>query len=54
MREHGLDYFENSRRATYVQQEYARRNPNEWEGYSEVCWGLTACEGPGPKGTGSR
>jgi hypothetical protein len=49
MREHGLDYFENSRRATYVQQEYARRNPNEWEGYSEVCWGLTACEGPGPK-----
>jgi len=49
MREHGTDYFENSRRATYVQQEYARRNPNEWEGFSEVCWGLTACEGPGPK-----
>jgi hypothetical protein len=49
MRSHGLDYFENSRRATYVQQEYARRNPKEWEGYSEVCWGLTACEGPGPR-----
>ena len=49
MREHGLDYFENSRRATYAQQEYARRNPNEFKGYSEVCWGLTACEGPGPK-----
>ncbi len=48
MREHGLDYFENSRRATYAQQEYARRNPNGWEGFSEVCWGLTACEGPGP------
>jgi hypothetical protein len=48
MREYGLDYFENSRRATYAQQEYARRNPNGWEGFNEVCWGLTACEGPGP------
>jgi hypothetical protein len=48
MREHSLDYFENSRRAIYAQQEYARRNPNGWEGFSEVCWGLTACEGPGP------
>jgi len=45
---HGLDYFENSRRATYVQREYARLNPQEFKGYSEVCWGLTACEGPGP------
>jgi hypothetical protein len=48
MRERGLDYFENSRRATYAQQEYAWRNPNGFKGYSEVCWGLTACEGPGP------
>jgi hypothetical protein len=49
LREWGLDYFENSRRATYVQQEYARQNPDGFKGYSEVCWGLTACEGPGPK-----
>jgi hypothetical protein len=49
MRANDLDYFENSRRATYAQQEYGRRNPNEFKGYSEVCWGLTACEGPGPK-----
>ena len=49
IREHDLDYFENTRRATYTQREYARRNPNQWKGYSEVCWGLTACEGPGPK-----
>jgi len=49
MREHGLDYFENSRRATYAQREYAKRNPHGFKGYSEVCWGLTACEGPGPK-----
>src|SRR5205807_8311026 len=48
-RKHGIDYFENSRRATDVQRENARRNPKEWEGYNEVCWGLTACEGPGPK-----
>jgi hypothetical protein len=49
MRERGIDYFENSRRATYVQQEYAVRNPNGFEGYSRKCWGLTASEGPGPK-----
>ena len=49
MREHDSDYFENSRRATYAQREYAKRNPNGYKGYSEVCWGLTACEGPGPK-----
>ena len=49
MRKHDSDYFENSRRATYVQQEYARRNPNGFKGYSELCWGLTACEGPGPQ-----
>jgi hypothetical protein len=48
MKQHGLDYFENSRRATFVQQEYAKRNPKGFEGYSEVCWGLTASEGPGP------
>jgi hypothetical protein len=49
MRARGSDYFENSRRATYVQREYARQNPHGFKGYSEVCWGLTACEGPGPK-----
>ena len=49
MREHDSDYFENSRRATYAQREYAKRNPNGFKDYSDVCWGLTACEGPGPK-----
>ena len=49
MRERGLDYFENSRRATYVQQEYAVRNPRGFEGYGRNVWGLTASEGPGPK-----
>ena len=47
MRERGSDYFENSRQATFVQQEYAVRNPLEFEGYGEHCWGFTACDGPG-------
>ncbi|HWZ70919.1 MAG TPA: glucoamylase family protein [Casimicrobiaceae bacterium] len=46
MREKRCDYFENSRRATLIQREYARRNPNEFAGYDEHCWGLTACDGP--------
>ena len=47
MREHGSDYFENSRQATYVHQEYARRNPLQFAGYGEHCWGITATDGPG-------
>jgi hypothetical protein len=47
MREHGSDYFENSRQATYIHQEYARRNPLEFAGYGEFCWGITATDGPG-------
>ena len=46
MREKRCDYFENSRRATLIQREYAQRNPNEFVGYDEHCWGLTACDGP--------
>jgi hypothetical protein len=46
MREKRCDYFENSRRATLIQREYAQRNPNEFAGYDERCWGLTACDGP--------
>ena len=49
MRRRGLDYFENSRRATYIQQQYALHNPLGFEGYSENCWGITASDGPGPR-----
>lgn len=42
-----LDYFENSRRATYAQRAYAADNPGGWTGYSADVWGLTACDGPG-------
>lgn len=46
-REKGITYFENSRRATQIQQEYATRNPKEFTGYGEHFWGLTASDGPG-------
>ena len=48
MRDKGIDYFENSRRATYVQRQYAIDNPLKFAHYGEHCWGLTASEGPGP------
>jgi hypothetical protein len=47
MREKRSDYFENSRRATVIQREYALRNPGEYNGYGENYWGLTAGDGPG-------
>ena len=46
MRERGIDYFENSRRATYSQQAYAIANPGGFAGYGADVWGLTACDGP--------
>jgi hypothetical protein len=48
MREKGIDYFENSRRATYVRHRYAVDNPRKFQGYGEHCWGITASDGPGP------
>jgi len=48
MRDKGIDYFENSRRATYVQQQYAIDNPLRFKDYGRHCWGITASEGPGP------
>jgi hypothetical protein len=47
MRAHDCDYFENSRRATLVQQAYAIRNPRGFAGYGEFSWGVTASDGPG-------
>lgn len=46
MRAKGFDYFENSRRATYVQQAYAAANPLGWQGYSAEVWGVSASDGP--------
>lgn len=46
MRGRGIDYFENSRRATYAQRAYAIENPMKWKDYGESVWGLTASDGP--------
>lgn len=46
VRAHGIDYFENSVRATLSQRAYAVENPMGWAGYGPDLWGLTACDGP--------
>ena len=46
MRRTGIDYFENSRRATLAQRQYAIDNPNGFRGYGKNIWGLTASDGP--------
>jgi hypothetical protein len=48
MRKRGLDYFENSRRATYAQRRYAIANPLHWRAYGKNVWGMSASDGPGP------
>ena len=47
MRSKGIDYFENSRRATLSQRAYGADNPNKWADYSANIWGWTASDGPG-------
>ena len=49
MKGKGIDYFENSRRATYIQRQYATDNPKGWTGYDSLCWGVTASDGPPDK-----
>ncbi len=46
MREKNLNYFENSRRATYSQQSYGKDNPAKWRDFSDTIWGITASDGP--------
>lgn len=48
LREKNIDYFENARRAVLTQRNYAIENPLGWKGYDSLCWGLSACDGPGP------
>lgn len=46
MQSKGIDYFENSRRATLSNRAYCIKNPGGFKDYSDVIWGLTACDGP--------
>ena len=54
MRGKRSDYFENSRRAVCIHREYAQRNPHEFAGYEQNCWGLSACDGPSDEQPGVR
>ena len=47
-RQTGIDYFENSHRATCLQQKYAIDNPRGYAHYGKNGWGFTASDGPGP------
>ena len=42
----GIDWFENSRRASLTQHAYAVDNPGRWRDYDDKIWGLSACDGP--------
>jgi hypothetical protein len=44
----GINYFENSRRATYIHRQYGIENPLRFSHYNEFVWGLTASDEPGP------
>ena len=46
MPSHGIDYFENSRRATLAQHAYCVANPGGFVGYSDTLWGITASDCP--------
>ena len=46
MRGRGIDYFENSRRATLAQRAYHIANPRGWPNYGRDEWGLTASDTP--------
>jgi hypothetical protein len=39
--------FQESRQRTEAAGIRAVRNPMQFEGYGEHCWGFTACDGPG-------
>lgn len=44
MTQYGLDYFENSRRATLAQRAYCDANPKGFAAYSDSLWGITASD----------
>ena len=49
MRGKSIDYFENSRRATYVQQQYAIRNPGQFAVMARTAGGSRPATAPVPR-----
>jgi exo beta-1,2-glucooligosaccharide sophorohydrolase (non-reducing end) len=40
------NYFTNNRNIALINYRYCEQNPDHYKGYSDSCWGLTACDGP--------
>jgi hypothetical protein len=47
LNDQGINYFENSREATLANREYSMSFKDQYKGYSENSWGLSASVGPG-------
>ena len=45
-RDEFTNYFENSRAISLIHRAYCKDNPGGFKGYSDLVWGLTACDGP--------
>ena len=44
--ENGINWFENSKKATLANRKYCINNKNKFKTFGENSWGLTACVGP--------
>ncbi|HEY9363024.1 MAG TPA: glucoamylase family protein [Chitinophagaceae bacterium] len=40
------NYFINNRNIALINYRYCLKNPANYKGYGDSCWGLTACDGP--------
>ncbi|MEO6221079.1 MAG: glucoamylase family protein, partial [Ginsengibacter sp.] len=40
------NYFANNRNIALINYRYCLKNPNNYKGYGDSCWGLTASDGP--------
>jgi hypothetical protein len=47
LNDHGINYFENSKKATIANWEYSLEFRSQYRSYSENVWGLSASLGPG-------
>jgi hypothetical protein len=40
------NYFVNNQNIAKINYKYCVKNPDNYKGYGDTCWGLTACDGP--------